>query len=1339
MKKKMSLFIMSVAAVSLFLFFCFPAVTRAQEVVTPEELLKDPSFNFEEVAYGVFGEENVISTLEETDEEVWDTFLDRLTEEELYKFVTLYKYSLLTKVVNVTLSAGGIELLPSEGMKKEELKDSAAQQEEKIDKDIAMYSRFQNRLRTMEENSKEIQDEQRESDDLQGETEELPVGLEGAQDELPDEPQEELEGTADGLSDEPQEELEGTSDEPQRALEGTSAELSEGLENGEGHLQLTEAWEKESFQIFQDTVLKNIDIPKEDLETIDSFESYKEYLQSISEIDVSEFMGILERIAFASDLKEETTACNEAKEYLYTAYSLKEQMDEANSNVLESADTIKSRSSDVLVMAASPPANAVARVGNTYYATFNQAFDAMPDGGTMYVIRDCSATHIVTTKSFSIYPEGRNVKVTYGETSFQPAGIICTPEGRGNPTWTFGGNNGYTITFDANQRGGSGVISTHAGTINLKSGVRLLNARGNGVWNDSGTTNIYNDAWIYNNGAHGIATLGTINMYGGKVYGNQYDGLRSQKVINLYGGEIFGNLECGVHVGEGVCTLNMTGGDIHDNVYGVANLNGLGTINISAGTIRNNRKDGISTEGRQMIIKGSVVIQNNGQSGVVVNGGNASIQGGKICGNSGGGIVNKAALDISGGEITSNSTAANGGGILNSGTLKISGGIISGNGASGVGGGICVSPGGILDLSGGTISGNTSVYGNGIYYNGSAMNISGNGAVDTGNDVYLETGKFISVTGALRIQTTARVTLADYKNGRKVAMCAYGNKAGSMCYQNFELTPTENYCLRPGDYQVPQSGSQNADVVLSSKYVIHYNGNYSSGVKDIPSDTYKYWYEEVRLSPLIPSVGLIKFSGWSEDSNAEKAVYQPDGIFSAYINKETTLYAVWGTKIKVTYTDNRGKEEKRKSEYVTLKECMANQGYTIQKNSGFTKYQEDRATFAGWDITKAPSVKTVLFPESQTCTLAFEELLDLTAKQQGNTFSKEEPIQEIILYATWDEAPVITAEDALEFYEGTEVSKEMLLENVKAMDKEDGDLTENICILKVEYADGKVIDGIKYKGTVDEWADDMPDDYLLNTWFLQLGKEEAPVIHKITYSVKDSIGNKTDLEWTVIVKYNEFPVLEAEDWYFTVEEAKNGDITEERLLTEALLDGRVNASDKEDDELYPGQIQKNIKLVDFQKEDFVTFEESGFVVITYSVKDSMGPKGEGKETFRQCTVHVLKDGEVVEPEPVQYVRFINQEYYEKNLNAEISSEEENGEGTGTGGLYVNSKWYRKPEYKDKMLEVWREGKAAKEVWNLTSEDVKKVKGYVKEKGIGNSRQDDALAEFIARFEYLKMT
>lgn len=1298
LKKVLNLLFMAV-----LLTVCLsPAACRAEDHTEVQTAFADTSLSFRDTMHILLKQDKPIRVLEDMDAEAKEAFCYRLSLGELEQFIALYKYSLLTDIAQTIETVAN-----ADGTENEELR------RERTEKDIGLFQKLLNMRNERIEKSEDVGNEDL---DEEIETEDKENAELDAQIEIP--PVEN-----DALSEENEESNEenGTSDT--------------------------------AFDIFKDAAIEKTDIQEADANKISDFESYVEYLQSRTDFDIVRLVGMLDRMEHAAaDEAEEAYA--EVTAYLDKVYeekgkdadknktednniegSTEENPAEESENVKETSDSKKSLARGITVFGAR--GNAVARVGNNYYTSFNQAFEAMPDGGTLYVLKDCDITnHIETTKSFSIYPEGRNVTVTCRIGSVGPAGVICTPDGVGNPTWTFGGKDGYTLTFDANQKGGSGVLSCHAGTINLKSGAGLENSYGNGVWNDSGTTNLYEGAWIANNSSHGIASLGTINIYGGKIYGNKSNGVQSQKAINMYGGEIYGNWGCGVHAGGGACTFTMSGGSIYNNEYGVASFSKESTIQISAGDIFNNWKDGISTEGKRMMFTGSAAVRNNGGAGIAVNGGSAAVQGGKICENSASGIINNSVLSISGGEIYSNASGGEGGGIQNRGNLTITGGAITGNWAAGSGGGISVTSGGVLNLSGGTIKGNTAQTGGGVFFNGSAMNMDGNGAVDIGNDVYLSSGKFVTVTGRLNTLNAAMLTPSEYKNGRKMVRNNCGNKMGSACFENFMVNSAGAFCLRPGDYQSGEAGTGKADVVLSTKYAVRYRQNYNGEAMGMPQDTYKYWYEEMQLSPTKPSANLIKFIGWAATPDAEKASYQPGDSLSAAMNHEMTLYAVWKTKIKIIYAGNKNGGTEEKYDYVTLKECLASQGYVIRKNAGFTKYSKENATFAGWDITPGASSKGVLFSENKTCKLSYEELFELALKQQGTSFSEDGILQKVTLYAIWDEAPKITAGRIQEFYEGVEVSKDELLKNVSAADKEDGDLTRNIRILRVEYADGKLVNGEQQKGYADVWEKDMPMDYRLDTWFMQMAKEDSPVTHKITCAVTDSIGNESRLEYTVRVKYNEFPDIKVEDWYYTLEEAKNGVITEEALVTEAQNEGRAEVSDKEDDVLFPGEIQNRLELVGFAEEDFTTFEDSGYMVITYSVKDSMGPGGEGKETMRQCTVHIIKDGEIVKPPSLEYVRFINEEYYQKNLNM-VTDSDDLEEDPGNGGLRIHSKWYKNPEYRSRLSDTWAENKTADEVWKFSEKDVKKAKSFIREHGIGNSREKNALTEFAVTFGHLK--
>ena len=979
--------------------------------------------------------------------------------------------------------------------------------------------------------------------------------------------------------------------------------------------------------------------------------------------------------------------------------------------------------------------DAVARIGNTYYTDFNHAFDSLGSSGTLYVVNDCTSRHIVTTKSFTLLPEDGNRTVTYLAGSREEAGIICSDESRpGNAVWNIGGDKGYTLTMNANGSGYSGVIVSNAGnvTIHAKEGSRFTNSSGNGIWNNQGTTHVYSGSEIYGNGSNGVASCGTVNIHGGKIYRNGYDGVRAQTAINLYGGEIFDNQECGIYVGEEACTFTMTGGSIHNNRYGAANMNGRGTMNISAGNIYDNQQDGVACQGKELAITGSVMIRNNGGAGVAVNGGTALIQGGRITENKGSGIVNKGTLKMSGGEVYSNLGALNGGGVLTSGTFTMSGGSIFNNRVQKAGGGIAVLPDSVMNLSGGMIKGNTAGEGKGIHFNGAALNMSGAAQVDASNDVYLCASKFVTVTGSLNTAAAAVLTPDIYKNGRKVAQTGYGNGLGSTHFHHFKLTPGGNFILRPGDFKSDLAKVGDADIILSTQYHVRYDKNFDGAVQNMPGEAIKHWYETAKISDKLPDAGLVRFKGWSEDAKAENPKYLANGNIDAAVNRDLKLYAVWNTKIKIIYRDSEKGSSSDKVEYATLKDCTEKQGYTIRKNKGFAGFARKDSAFAGWDIYQGVSSEKVKFPENKINKVSFEEILRLAKEQQKISSSDTKPVPELVLYTSWDEFPKITAKKVLEFYEGTEVTAKMLMDGVNAADREDGDITDKVRISKIEYAPGKIVEGKKQDGAVEIWKDGMPDSYKLDTWFLQMDPKDSPVIHKIIYQVTDSFGNRTELNWTVKVIYNEFPKLEEQECYFTLEESREGVITERLLLDEGIKDGRIKATDKEDDKLYPGQLPNKIELLDFCPEEFLEFEDSGYVTVTYSVKDSMGPEGNGKETFRQCTVYVVKDGEIVEPEAAKYVRFINQEYYEENLN---NSDDE--DKSKNGGLLPDSKWYQDPEYKARILSVWDSDKAAAESWNFSDQDVKNVKFFVKEYGIGNSLNENALTKFSEQFSHLR--
>ena len=98
------------------------------------------------------------------------------------------------------------------------------------------------------------------------------------------------------------------------------------------------------------------------------------------------------------------------------------------------------------------------------------------------------------------------------------------------------------------------------------------------------------------------------------------------------------------------------------------------------------------------------------------------------------------------------------------------------------GGGVYVNGGTLIMQDSSTISGCTAAdKGGGVYVSGT-FNMSGNASVDQNNDVYLESGKSINVTGTLANRPAAKITPNEYSDGRILA-------TGSAEKENFTVTP----------------------------------------------------------------------------------------------------------------------------------------------------------------------------------------------------------------------------------------------------------------------------------------------------------------------------------------------------------------------------------------------------------------------------------------------------------------------------------------------------------------------------------------------------------------------
>lgn len=295
----------------------------------------------------------------------------------------------------------------------------------------------------------------------------------------------------------------------------------------------------------------------------------------------------------------------------------------------------------------------------------------------------------------------------------------------------------------------------------------------------------------------------TLDIFGGKITGGKVSGNGggaialddSKCVLNIYGGEISDNN--GKNFGGAIFlnnkdkkggTVNMYGGTIANNTAtngGVIYSACGGTVNLVGGTITGNNAtngDGgvINMAGGTVTISGAKLTGNStsqyGGAVYLYNGVTATMTGGEISNNHAGKeggavhVYGTSTFNLSDGKITGNSSVDGGAIYLNRepSVLNMSGGVISGNTATGNGGAVYIyRSGSVCNLSGGTIEKNTANVGGGIYVNPSnngQLKISGNPVVNgntasgDANNVYLPSGKKLSISAAMSSGASIGIT-----------------------------------------------------------------------------------------------------------------------------------------------------------------------------------------------------------------------------------------------------------------------------------------------------------------------------------------------------------------------------------------------------------------------------------------------------------------------------------------------------------------------------------------------------------------------------------------------------
>ena len=207
-------------------------------------------------------------------------------------------------------------------------------------------------------------------------------------------------------------------------------------------------------------------------------------------------------------------------------------------------------------------------------------------------------------------------------------------------------------------------------------------------------------------------------------------------------------------------------------------------------------------------------------------------------------------------------------------------------------------------------------------------------------------------------------------------------------------------------------------------------------------------------------------------------------------------------------------------------------------------------------------------------------------------------------------------------------------------------------------------------------------------------------------------------EITLYAVWDDCPWIQAQDLYYTLEQAQSGFITEEEILSHAT------ATDREDGSpILPGtnpapsdpEVFTSFTIPDYQAGEFTSLQHDFATSENLTVVDHVG-----NTYVKQIMVHVT-DTTPVKVKPEGKTRFISEKYF--NLDHEH------------GGLEENSIWMTNPDYHSALQNAFDNLKndTPEDEFLISHETILKMKQYVQDHGIGNSKDSRALTEFYNRF------
>ena len=236
-------------------------------------------------------------------------------------------------------------------------------------------------------------------------------------------------------------------------------------------------------------------------------------------------------------------------------------------------------------------------------------------------------------------------------------------------------------------------------------------------------------------------------------------------------------------------------------------------------------------------------------------------------------------------------------------------------------------------------------------------------------------------------------------------------------------------------------------------------------------------------------------------------------------------------------------------------------------------------------------------------------------------------------------------------------------------------------------------------------------------WALEDGKDTFIPKWKAGDIVQNLVAEDGG-EITLYAVWDDCPWIQAQDLYYTLEQAQSGFITEEEILSHAT------ATDREDGSpILPGtnpapsdpEVFTSFMIPDYQESEFTNLQHDFATSENLTVVDHTG-----NTYVKQIMVYVVDTTPVVE-KPEGKTRFISEKYFKLDHDH--------------GGLEENSIWMTDPDYHSALQKAFDNLKndTPEDEFLIPHETIFEMKQYVQDRGIGNSKEPGALTEFYNRF------